>query len=1141
VTPEDFERVRELFLAARELDATKRPEYLDQACANSAHLRAEVEALLAQEGGANGLIDVPTRFGGLRSGIERVLQTMEPEPIPDRIGRYSILAKLGGGGMGIVYLAEQEHPRRKVALKVLRPGGMSRLLLRRFEHEASILGQLDHPGIAQIHEAGVADVQTDSGLTAKWPFFAMEYVQGEPLGEYIRRRKPSTPQRLTLLASICDAVHHAHQKGVIHRDLKPGNILVDQYGRPKILDFGIARLTNTDVQTVTMQTEVGQLIGTIPYMSPEQVTGVSGNIDTRSDVYALGVICYELLTGRLPYAVHDCSIPEAARIIREEEPTRISSVDTLFRGDLDAIVGKALEKDKTRRYQSASELAADLRNHLENRPIAARPPTTFYQLRMFARRNRTLVGGVLATLLALLVGVIGITTQAVRATRERDRAQHAELLANERREQAEFRAYVAHVAAAQAALRANDVATARRRLEAAPVRLRNWEWRYLENRLDGSLARLTAHGHHAWCVAYAPDGSWLASGSADETVKLWDLANERVLRTMSAGARVRAVAVSPNGRRVVAAAENGLLLVWDSLTGDELMTLPGHTGDVTGAAISSDGALIASGSFDNTARVWDADTGELLTVLEHPNWVYAVCFTPDSARLATSCRDNVARLWDLATGKPVVEVEVLPPTADWDYVHSWAVAIDPAGQILATGGHDGVIKLWSASNGSLLKVLTGHTERVRALAFSPDGAQLASASDDSTVRLWSPAAGTELVTLLGHEDSAFGVAFSPDGARLASAARDRTIRIWDARATWRVARMWGHENGAILDFDISPDGTRIISVGEDHVVRLWDARSGAGLLAMRGHEDSVHAVDFSSDGTQAVSCSGDGTLRLWDGTSGEEVGTMAGHEGAVQDVAFLQNDGRVASAGSDGTIRIWDLAARSELVTMGSETEQYTALACSPDGRRLASGSSTGRIEFWDVQTARRLRTAEGHEGRIYKLAYSPDGMWLVSASGDRTLKLWSAGTGELVTTLRGHTDYVSAAAFSPDGTRIASVSYDRTLRLWDPATGETVLSFGAHQDWPYAVAFSPDGTWLASSGKSIRLWEAATPSREIMVQRFARVAAEELIGQLFADGKDAAEIGDLVGSNETIDDDVRQYALQIARFQARRPDDDSE
>jgi predicted Ser/Thr protein kinase len=319
---------------------------------------------------------------------------------------------VGQGGTGTVYEAEQEKPRRVVALKMIKLGFVAtESLLRRFEQESQVLARLQHPGIAQVYEAGTADA--GHGVQ---PYFAMEFVRGRTLDEHAEGKKLGTRERLDLLARVCDAVEHAHQKGIIHRDLKPGNILVDGSGQPKILDFGLARVTDSDVQ-LTMHTDVAQIVGTLPYMSPEQVGGDPAELDTRSDVYALGVILYQLLAGRLPHDVRKRQLTEGVRIIREEEPSRLSMVNRMFRGDIETIAAKALSKEKERRYQSAADLASDIRRYLKDEPIVARPPTAAYQLRKFARRNRVLVAGVAATFVVLVVGVVVSSWQAVRATR----------------------------------------------------------------------------------------------------------------------------------------------------------------------------------------------------------------------------------------------------------------------------------------------------------------------------------------------------------------------------------------------------------------------------------------------------------------------------------------------------------------------------------------------------------------------------------------------------------------------------------------------------------------------------------------------------------------------------------------------------
>lgn len=372
-------------------------------------------------------------------------ETLPGQPVPARGGRrdvlfagYRILRVLGEGGMGTVYEAEQERPRRIVALKMIKPGLATATLLKRFEQEAHALGRLRHPGIAQIYEAGMADAGH-----GPQPYFAMEYVTGRPLDQYVTERNPGVRERLDLVARICDAVHHAHQKGIIHRDLKPGNILVEDSGQPRVLDFGLARVTDSDIQA-TMQTDVGQIVGTLPYMSPEQVLGDPLALDTRSDVYALGVLLYLVLAGHLPYDLKKVHLAECIRVIREVDPSLLGTVSREFRGDVETIAARALEKEKERRYQSAAELGSDLRRHLSHEPIVARPASAAYQLGKFARRNRTLVAGAAATVLALVAGVGVSSWQAVRARRAEGLAtsrlaqtQEARALAERRREESE--------------------------------------------------------------------------------------------------------------------------------------------------------------------------------------------------------------------------------------------------------------------------------------------------------------------------------------------------------------------------------------------------------------------------------------------------------------------------------------------------------------------------------------------------------------------------------------------------------------------------------------------------------------------------------------------------------------------------------
>ena len=654
----------------------ERRALLDGACDGDEALRLRIERLLEADAQAGGILTrgpdaCPTEAPG----------EGEPPLLPERVfaGRFKLRQKLGEGGMGEVWVADQVEPvQRRVAIKVVRPGLDSERMLARFDQERQALALMDHPNIAKVLDAGEAEGR---------PYFVMELIKGVPITDYCDRAWLSPRERLALFMPVCEAVQHAHQKSVVHRDLKPSNILVALYdGRPvpKVIDFGIAKATGPRLTDRSIYTEVGALVGTLEYMAPEQAELNNLDIDTRADVYALGAILYELLTGSVPFSRQDLQASgflEMLRVIREVEPPRPSTklsgsgmlpsvadvrrtdpqkLVSLMRGELDWMILKCLEKDRGRRYQAASGLARDLERYLADEPVEACPPTAGYRLGKFARKHRTALVTSSSFAMLLVAGVVVSTLQAVRATSAETVAKRAELEAKEeriaalvakqqaleaktesdkQRDEARLTAYASGMGLAQRAWEENQVVRARELLaevpsEAAGRNLRGFEWFYLSRLCHPDELTLAGHADPVMSVAFSPDGQRLASGSNDQTVKIWDSATGKELFTLKGHAGwVTSAAFSPDGQRLASASWDQTVKIWDSATGKELLALKGHADRVTSVAFSPNGQRLASGSNDQTVKIWDSATGKELCALKgHAGRVFGVAFSPDGQR-----------------------------------------------------------------------------------------------------------------------------------------------------------------------------------------------------------------------------------------------------------------------------------------------------------------------------------------------------------------------------------------------------------------------------------------------------------------------------------------------------------------------------
>jgi WD40 repeat protein/serine/threonine protein kinase len=1058
------------------------------------------------------------------------------EKAGDRIGRYKLLQKLGEGGCGVVYLAEQEEPvRRRVALKVIKLGMDTREVIARFEAERQALALMDHPNIAKVLDAGTSEQGR--------PFFVMELVRGISITRYCDENKLGTRQRLEVFIQVCQAIQHAHQKAIIHRDIKPSNILIadhDGVPVPKVIDFGIAKATAGQTLTdKTLFTAFEQFIGTPAYMSPEQARLSGLDIDTRCDIYSLGVLLYELLTGNTPFdakRLSEAGLDEVCRIIREEEPprpsTRLHTLSAaeqttvakhraieppkllgLVRGDLDWIVMKCLEKDRNRRYDTTGALAQELQCYLRNEPVRARPPSTAYRIQRAWRRHKLVVSAAAAVAIALMVGLTVSVWQAVRATKaerqqerlrqaaqnERDHALEAQRLADLERARAEGQRtnaernlYLANLSLLQQAWDQNNGDRVRELLEeTAPYPQRGFEWYYWQRQMH--LDVLTLRGQlEVWRVAYSPDGQRILTSGGDRTVKLWEAGTGHLLLTFEGhGDRVGALAFSPDGRRIVTGSRDRRAKVWDAATGKELLTLRGHSDGISSVAFSPDGRRILTGSSDNTAKLWDALSGKsLLTLRGHTNGITSVAFSPDGRWLATASLDGRAKLWETDSGKELLTLE---GNGGWIL----SVAFSPNGQRIATGSSHGTIKVLEAATGRELLAIKQQTVPITSVAFSPDGQRIVTGGWDTGAKVWDAESGRELLVLKGHTKGIGSAVYSPNGQWILTGSDDRTAKVWDANSTPEL-NLLGGQHGRVFALAFSPNSQRIATAGGDHTAQVWDLATAKELLTLQGHAKRVTALAFSPDGQRIATGSQDLTAKVWDAAIGKPLFTLRGHTGPIGSIAFSQDGRRIVTGGWEH--KVWEAATgkllftfkgESILVSTGDAGPSFISAAFSPDSRRIVAPTARSTAKVWDADSAKELFTLEGHSNLVCSVEFSPDGQRILTGSADQTAKLWDAGSGRELLTLKGHSGYVYRAVFSPDGQRIATGSADQSIKLWDALTGKELLTFQtlALID---PVAFSPDGRWLAAGGEeAARLWRAASPEEIASWQKAEHTAAQ--------------------------------------------------
>ncbi|MBI2926368.1 MAG: serine/threonine protein kinase [Verrucomicrobia bacterium] len=1016
-----------------------------------------------------------------------------PAPAVRRFGDYALLGEIARGGMGVVYRARQCSLNRLVAVKMLLAGEFaSPEFVRRFRREAEAAAGLQHPNIVAVYEVGEHGGQQ---------FFSMELVEGKNLAEHIREQPLPARRAATWLKAIAEAVHYAHERGLLHRDLKPSNVLIDALDAPRITDFGLAKWLAPDagdsipdtgsvsaesrIRTSSLQppassiqdlTRTGQAFGSPTYMSPEQAAGKHSALGPPSDVYSLGAILYQMLTGRPPFQGE--TLHQILLQVQGADPVAPQLLNPSVPADLQTICLKGLEKEPAKRFQSAAELAEELGRFLRNEPIRARPVGPEEKLWRWCARNPKLAGALGALAAALVVGVSGILWQWQRAE-DLATAEHAQ---RERAEQSEFTTrlnlYAADMMAASQAIERGDLGLGRRLLEAFVVPpsggalvsedqphpdrlkaglqtdLRGWEWRYLWARSQGEqLATLRGHTWIVMSAAFSPDGRQLATGSQDSTVKLWNPATQQLIASIQAhtGA-VWNVSFTPEGDALVTSGSDGKVKFWNLETREVTATFDGQQ-----MMLAATNSLMAVAAVN--PHFWDPEGGIALwdwrsrrKLREFPDRAKSFALSADGTLLAVTGKKPGVRIWHAASGELL---RTLP--AD---VQTWSLNFSPDLRHL-TAAARGKVLVWDLTS-SNAPVELPHTLGVWSAKFSPDGRYVVTAASDRGVRLWDGRSFQLQRVLRGHTDEAWCTAFAPDGQTLASGGKDTTVLLWSLSLS-KSDQPLPHARWPRPLF--SPDGKRVVTSAraneQDHST-VWEV---AGRSAVAVLTNSL-ILGFSPDGTCLLRRARDKAALEWVSPERQTIERTvelsgAQHAWPFEFVGFSHDYQAGFGIGADGAILVFDTTSGNTLGRLaGPRPPIYSAVLGSGAHWLAVSIDRENPVRLFEVPSGREV-SLSGHRDYVSGLAFSLDGSLLASASVDATIKLWEIPAGRELATLRGHVEEATDVAFSPDGKTLASLGTQHSIKFWNVATRREVMSL-LFPEAAFRLGFSPDGRHLA-------------------------------------------------------------------------------